>query len=209
MKNKFFSLTFILTIFFVMTLSAQESKSKDVEVPDNVVFGDLKFLKSEKIINTEFVYDSMGVGKMTENEYIMQKVTELNNSQSGKGDKWLVDWNDRKKFNYPVAFMESFNKKLMKSGLVAEKNASAAKYTMVVKTLYFEAGFYLLGLDIAEASKVILEILFFESNNRSLPIATIFLVPASGGGGAPAMAYGAAGKIAGKYLVQNVFQNNK
>jgi hypothetical protein len=181
MKTKFSALILLLSITSFKTLSAQPLLS-----------GNLLFLKHEKVINIEFVYDSMGVGSKTEAEYILEKVNEQNESLPGKGDKWLVEWNDNKAFNYPNAFIVNFNKKMKKSGIVAEKHSSAAKYTMVVKTHHFESGFSGIGL-ITMASEVNLEILFYESNIRSQEVAKLSLGSVSGASGAPATAYGVAG----------------
>ena len=198
MKTKTFTLILILTISIVNSASAQKLMS-----------GDLLFLKNEKIINTEFVYESMGVGRFkTEAEYTLNKVTEHNDARSGKGDKWLADWNNRKAIDYPNAFIASFNKKLKKSGLVAVKQESAAKYTMVIRTLHFEAGFsgYMY---IYEPSYVELEILFYESIDRSHLVAKLYFGSVTGAGGAPASAYGVAGSSTGQYLSKNVFQTKK
>jgi len=198
MKTKTFAIILILTSSIVNSVSAQMLMS-----------GDLLFIKNEKIINTEFVYDSMGVGKFkTEAEYTLKKVIEHNDSRPGKGDQWLADWNDRKAIDYPNAFIASFNKKLKKSGLVAVRQQSSAKYTIVIRTLHFEAGFsgYMY---VTELSNVELEILFYESNDRSHLVAKLYFGTVAGAGGVPASAYSVAGSITGKYLLKNVYQNKK
>lgn len=54
--------------------------------------GALGFLKGEKTLQVEYVYDGLTVGKLTETEYIKKKVSEYNAKEAGTGDKWLTSW---------------------------------------------------------------------------------------------------------------------
>ena len=51
--------------------------------------GTLEFLKGEKSLNVEYVYDGLTVGKLAEKDYIEKKVAEYNTKEAGTGDKWL------------------------------------------------------------------------------------------------------------------------
>ena len=63
-----------------------------------LVSGNLDFLKQEKVFYIDFSYDQMAVGDFrTESDYINKKVAEQNNAEPGKGDKWLVKWNQKKR----------------------------------------------------------------------------------------------------------------
>jgi hypothetical protein len=59
--------------------------------------GSLDFLKQEKQVNLEYVYDGMKVGILLdrvveEKEYVTNKVAELNQKQVGRGDHWRNEW---------------------------------------------------------------------------------------------------------------------
>lgn len=99
------------------------------------VKGDLKALKGVENINIKFTYDNMNVGKMTESDYIAKKVSESNEKEAGKGDKWKEAWESDKVNVFPVKFCELFTKY---SGKNIDENA---KIVATVNTDFFEPGF--------------------------------------------------------------------
>ncbi|MDY6800622.1 MAG: hypothetical protein SVU94_05295, partial [Bacteroidota bacterium] len=59
----------------------------------NIVEGDLGFLKGESVVNLEYDYSDMSVGKFEhEADYIAKKKAEYNEKEAGRGDKWEESW---------------------------------------------------------------------------------------------------------------------
>ena len=103
--------------------------------------GNYDFLKGEKTLNLEFDYSNMTVGKKkTEEEYIAKKVSDHNEKEAGKGDKWKENWLNARSKRYEPKFETLINKSMTKAGITASQSADA-KYTLVVKTTYTEPGY--------------------------------------------------------------------
>lgn len=102
--------------------------------------GKLDFLKGQKNINIVYVYDNMGVGKGTEEEYVNEKVTKYNKDEPGKGDKWKAGWLSARTTKYQPMFEELLNKQLNEKGVQAG-NFPNAPYTLILKTTFTEPGF--------------------------------------------------------------------
>jgi hypothetical protein len=193
MRFKYFAVSLIILVVLAFTAAGQK-----------VVNGNLGFLKKNMPINTEFVYDSMGVGRYNyESEYVKAKVAEHNDAVPGKGDDWLLTWNHNKEIVFPDAFIQAFNLRLKKAGVIASLNQPSAQYTMVVKTIFFEAGF---SMFVSESSNINLEILFYQSDDRGHEIAKIEVGFINGTGGYPEIAYQHAGSVLGKYLYKSVYK---
>mgnify|MGYP003577213661 CR=1 FL=1 len=110
-----------------VTANGQKLKLKD---------GDKNVLANESVINFEFSYDNVSVGKFkNEEEYISKKKEEYNKKEAGKGDKWAEDWKSDRSRAYEPQFIEQFEEK---STL---KNSKDAKYTLILTTTFIEPGF--------------------------------------------------------------------
>jgi hypothetical protein len=129
MKNLSLFLAMAFLIALALPASAQKMK---------LTKGDLKALKGEKSINTEFTYENMGVGKFKkEQEYIDKKVKEYNEDEKGKGDRWAKAWvADREN-----RFAPQFNELLTKYGQMDAGSNPDAKYTLIFNTSFTEPGF--------------------------------------------------------------------
>ena len=103
----------------------------------------LSFLAGEKLINIEYNYDNMMVGKKTEEEYKAGKIADFNAKVPGKGDKWAKKWVDNRENVYQPMFEELINKIMMKAKMDVKlgTNQTAAKYTLLVHTVLTEPGF--------------------------------------------------------------------
>lgn len=136
------------------------------------VKGDLKCLKSEQSVNIKFTYDNMTVGKMSEADYIEKKVSENNEKEAGKGDKWKEAWESDKVNVYPVKFCELFAKYSTK-----EVSDADTKYQITVNTDFFEPG-YNVGVMRKDASiNVTVKVVDTEANKE---VATITITNALG-----------------------------
>jgi hypothetical protein len=194
-----------LGLLLVLPLSAQDMKLKS---------GSLEFLKGEKTLNVEYVYDGLTVGNGTEQAYIEKKVAEFNTKEPGKGEKWLENWKSDRSKRYQPKFEELLNKQFterkvdLKTGQYAD-----AKYTLVLKTLNLEPGY---NAFVSRApAQISTEAKFVETKDRSKELAVISILKAPGSG---AMGYdydpgyrlqegyAKTGKELGKFLCQKALK---
>ncbi len=103
----------------------------------------LSFLAGENLINIEYNYDNMMVGKKTEEEYKAGKIADFNAKVPGKGEKWAKKWVDNRQNVYEPMFEELINKIMAKAKMDVKlgTNQTAAKYTLLVHTTLTEPGF--------------------------------------------------------------------
>jgi hypothetical protein len=154
----------------VSPLWAQDMKLKS---------GKLDFLKGEKTLNVEYVYDGLTVGKSTEQAYIEKKVAEFNTKEAGKGEKWLENWKADRVKRYEPKFEELINKQFssrkvdMKAGKIPE-----AKYTLVLKTINLDPGWN--AAVMRRPAEVTTQAEFFATADRSTPLAVITIGKAPG-----------------------------
>ncbi|NVO04215.1 MAG: hypothetical protein HXX09_16095 [Bacteroidetes bacterium] len=200
-KSKLF-LIGLINLIFLSFVNAQENA---------FVSGNLDFLKQEKAFFIDFSYDQMAVGDFrTESDYIQKKVSEQNNTEPGKGDKWLVKWNRKKGSQFEPNFITYFNKKAKKIGVKVDSTATNSKYTILVKPYYLEEGW-----DVVVNSKpaiVRLQIIVFETIDKNKQIAEFRITgeyykggPMAGG----ALAFQEAGKTFAKFLIKTMKRMSK
>ncbi len=112
--------------------------------------GSLDAIKGEKTLNVMFEYSDITIGNwanpfatgkgMPEKEYVEKKTSELNAKNPGDGDRWAQAWQDDRTRLFQPAFIQAFNEKLEKSGIVGKENAPDARYTILVKTFFVDPG---------------------------------------------------------------------
>lgn len=142
--------------------------------------GNLSPLKGEKVLNVQYVYDGLLVGKVDEPSYITKKVTEYNADEAGKGDKWKESWFNDRKTRYQPKFEELFNKHMEDAGIVVKDGASDAKFTLIVKTKVIEPGFNV-GV-VRKSAFINVAVDVVETANPSKPIAQFTIDNVPGGG---------------------------
>ncbi len=128
MKTKLLFLTTCLAVVFSSAASAQ--KIKKVE-------GDASELSGTKRMNMVYTFEDVTVGKYSEKDYIEKKVTEYNQKEPGRGDKWKDSWEADKKNRYKPNFNELFEK----HSEIAAGDFPKEKYTMTINTNRIEPGF--------------------------------------------------------------------
>lgn len=144
-KNKFFLILFLSS--FIATINAQDEKTGD----------DLSFLKGQKNIKVEFVYDSLTVDGELEETYVSKQVEKMNKKNAGTGDEFLADWKNKKANAGPANFIDGVEEYLVKLhfdvvGNPSIKNgrepipanpkgpAVKPKYTCVVELISIKSG---------------------------------------------------------------------
>lgn len=145
----------------LFTMAAFSQKVKVTE-------GDLSVLKGEKVINTQFTYDDMSVGKFPkEADYVKQKTDDLNKKTPGRGDTWAKSWvADRE-----GRFEPKFNELLSKASGMEAGTHKDAKYTLIFHTTSTEPGFNV-GV-VRKSASVDGEAVLVETANPSKVIARI------------------------------------
>jgi hypothetical protein len=190
----------LLFVFFTSTgIKAQHVKS--IKITE----GTLSPLKDEKIINIQFTYDSMKVGKYDkEADFVNFKKEEFNKKEAGKGDTWATKWVDDRAYKFEPAFNESFQKS---SGISAGSQKDA-KYTLIVHTIFTEPGFST-GWLVKKDAEINAEVIMVETANKSNILARISIEKALGNayglvdfdtGARIAASYTQAGKALGKVI---------
>jgi hypothetical protein len=188
-------MTALILIASFVSLNLQAQKIKIAE-------GSLSVLKDEKIINIEFTYDNMKVGKFDkEADYISTKKEEYNKKEPGRGDTWAKAWADDRAYRFEPKFNELFEKY---SELVNKKDA---KYTLVIHTTFTEPG-YNVGVWRKNA-EINLELWVVETANRGNVAAKVTVDKAPGRtfwggdydtGERISECYADAGKAIGKFI---------
>jgi len=183
----------ICLLVFSTDVQAQKLKVKE---------GSIDAVKSETVLNFEFAYDNMKVGKFDkEEDYVAKKKEEYNKKEEGRGDNWAKAWVDDRKDKFEPKFIELFTEH---SGKTRSKTA---KYTLIFKTTFTEPGFNVgVWRKNAELNG---EVWIVETTNPSNVIAKISVEKALGRtfggydfdtGGRIMEAYADAGKALGKML---------
>ncbi|MDI3322045.1 hypothetical protein [Pinibacter soli] len=189
-----------LTLAVAITTLSVTGHAQKIKLED----GNLDFLRNEKSVNVEFVYENVKVGKYdNEKDYIDKKKEDMNKKEAGTGDKWAKAWIDDRDNRYKPKFEELFTKNTALQ--VSDKGTS--KYTLVYKTTFLEPG-YNIGISRKNAQHNA-EIVIVETANKNKVLARISLDKALGRdfwgadfdtGARLAETYADAGKALAKFI---------
>jgi hypothetical protein len=107
-----------------------------------VTSGSVDFVKNQKVIQFVFTYENMIVGKMTEAEYVAKKVSDYNEKEAGRGERWNEAWIKDRETRFVPKFRELFDKYMEKYGVTAgDINSEGAEYRIEINTDFTEPGF--------------------------------------------------------------------
>ena len=120
----------IAIVFSAGNMMAQKLKS-----------GDLKMLKGQSVVNVQYDYSQMKVGKKNVDEYEAEGIRERNKKKPGSGDEWAVKWKSDRTDRFQPTFEKNFNDKTSGAGTTIREGATDAKYTLIVRITFFEPGF--------------------------------------------------------------------
>lgn len=144
--------------------------------------GDLKFIKDQKEVNVEFVYENLKLMKenLSEAEYVKNRSTELNEKNRGNGDIWKKKWEGSKEMIWNPKFLELANTVMSKEkkDILFQEGLKSAKYTLIVDAVWIYPGW-----DIAmmkQPAKVTLSLKFVETANKNNVVCEIFSENAPG-----------------------------
>lgn len=132
------SIVFVVLMLCIgMSASAQFGANKI-----KLTSGNVKFLKGITELNLEFNFDDMKVGEMNEADYIVKHAAEVDKAKPGKGEEWKKHWVEDRGLKFIPAFIKFFNKRVGKLKMLAATGKTAAKYTLIIKTVKTEPGLY-------------------------------------------------------------------
>lgn len=171
----------------------------------DLVKGNLSFLKGATGVNVVFTYDGLTVGKEGKEEnYLKRKKEEKNNKEAGSGDTWVENWNADKEKSYKPRFIKLLSK--YTDWPLSEETKE--KYTMVVHTSFIEPG-YNVGVS-SGAAVLNIDISIYDASNMDKVLCKITMEDVKGGkgqfdtGSRVGEAYAKAGKELGKFIEKNI-----
>ena len=168
--------------------------------------GNLDFLKGVEVLNVEYDYDNMGVGKYDkEADYVADKVSDYNDKEPGRGDNWRESWIADREERFEPKFEELINNSLGKKNVSVGGHPDAS-YTLILKTTFTEPGFNV-GV-VRKNASINCEAVFVSSDSgEELATITIMNSPGRGGMGYDfdtgfriQEAYAKAGKELGRFI---------
>ncbi len=142
------------------TIAVQAQKMK-------VEQGGFDFIKGQKEINVEFVYDDMRLMKdnLTNDEYMTKRSADLEEKARGKGKTWEKAWNSSPELIWQPKFLELINKYLgNEQGIYFAEDLSDTKYTLIVETVWLYPGWDA-GI-MKQHAKVTTNLRFVETSNK-------------------------------------------
>ncbi|MGF1558388.1 MAG: hypothetical protein ACFCUL_04795 [Flavobacteriaceae bacterium] len=161
-----------LLIYFVCAVTfAQRMKIEN---------GGFEFIKGEKNVNVEFVYDHMTLLKknLSNEQYVTEHSAEL--EEKGKNAKiWQKKWIDAREYIWQPKFIELVNRDLKEDhGVNFEEGLSDSKYTLIVETVWLYPGWDA-GV-MKQPAKVTTKLIFVETSNRGNVLAEVTSADAPG-----------------------------
>ena len=199
MRNIKTLLAIIVFVAFTGSTFAQKIK---------ITKGDLKFLKGVKELKLQYSYDDMNVGKYSEEDYLAKKQKEYNESEAGRGDKWVKMWVEDRERRFEPKFEELFVKYISDKADADASQHTDAEYTLILHTYFTEPGYYI-GISSAPAT-INCKAIFIKTSNPDEVIAEIDIKKSPGRSGAGwdtgeriKEAYAKAGKELAKFLLKN------
>jgi hypothetical protein len=167
--------------------------------------GSFKILNASKVVDLQFTYDSLHVGKYKhEADYVQKRVTEINKKTPGKGDEWAKQWTAQRKTGFEPAFIQAFKASSGKDTL------SGAKYRLIFNTNYIEQGFSSAAIMVHKNPEIRGELTLVESADPTKVVAKAKITKAMGKAGPHFEtgehldgAYNEAGEGLGSFILNN------
>ncbi len=148
----------LLLVLFTAVMYSQKIKLKQ---------GSLDFVKGQKEINVEFVYDNMKLLRknLTNDEYVKEHSAELEEKTKGKGKYWEKSWYTSRELIYAPKFLELMNRYFYEDhGIYFGEGLTDANYTLIVETIWIYPGWDA-GV-MKQHAKVTVLLKFVETGNR-------------------------------------------
>jgi hypothetical protein len=150
----------LLTLLLVTTVVV----AQDIDVKK----GDFKFLSGQKELNVEFNYNNLKINKenLTNDQYIAERVADLNNKSKGSGDAWKKRWDSAREMIWNPKFIELLSKYYgNEKDVTIQEGLTSAKYTLMVDVVWIYPGWD--AAIMKQPAKVSTVLRFVETANKS------------------------------------------
>ena len=149
----------ILSITFAYYSTAQNVQ---------IVSGSPDNLQKESELNVEFDYSNLEVmdDNLSEATYIENRSKDLNEKNTGEGDRWEKKWNNAKTAIWQPKFLDLLNKYVggKVDGFTAQEGLTSAKYTLIVVVEWIYPGWDVYVSK--KPAKLTTTLKFVETDNR-------------------------------------------
>jgi hypothetical protein len=107
-----------------------------------LVSGNVSVLKGQSVINLQYDYSKMAVGKFKNaDDYVADRTADMNKKKPGDGDRWAEAWKNDRASRYQPIFEKNLNAIVGKFNVTCKENATDAKYTLIIRTTFTEPGY--------------------------------------------------------------------
>jgi len=157
--------TLLIALLICTGTFAQKMKIKE---------GNFDFLKGQKEVNVEFIYDNMTLLKknLSEEQYVTEHSAELEEKSIGKGKTWEKKWAAARELIWQPKFLELMNRYFHDDhGISFQEGISEAQYTLVVETVWLFPGWDA-GV-MKQPAKVTTNLKFVETANKDNILAEV------------------------------------
>jgi hypothetical protein len=178
------------------------------------IAGDVSVLRGQTVINLQYDYSNMAVGKFKdEKDYVANRTADMNKKKPGDGDRWAEAWKNDRASRYQPMFEKNLNAITGKFNVTCKENATDAKYTLIIRTTFTEPGFNI-GIT-RQNAWIRMEVDLVETANPGTVLASMQMkredsISMMGydfdTGSRIQSAYDRAGDHLGAFLVKNVFK---
>jgi hypothetical protein len=134
--------------------------------------GNLAILKGAKVVNVQYSYEGMRVGKLTEQEFVRKQVEDRDKKSPGAGATWSLNWKNNPVARYQPKFEELLNKQLAARHIDLNfGNHPEAEYTLLLKTSSLKLGYQ--AWVAARPAFLDADAIFFQTTNPQNQVAVV------------------------------------
>lgn len=200
------NILFLLGVFLLpgMTMFAQ----------CKLVSGNVSVLKGQSVINLQYDYSRMAVGKFkNSDDYVADRTADMNKKKQGDGDRWAEAYKNDRTARFQPMFEKNLNQIVGKFNVTCKENAKDAKYTLIIRTTFTEPG-YNIGIS-RQNAWIKMEVDLVETSNPGTVLASMLMKREDSAnmmgydydtGGRIQSAYDRAGDHLGAFLVKNALK---
>ena len=160
MKNSVMTVLVFSFLFSSAVVSAQKLRS-----------GNLLVLRGQTLLNLQYDYSGMAVGKFSnENDYVADRMADMNKSDPGSGDKWAAKWVSNRASTFQPKFEQELNGQINQYRIMAKEGQEESKYTLIIHTTFTEPGF---NAFVKKRAEINLTVTLVETSARDKSLAVI------------------------------------
>ena len=179
-----------------------------------LVSGSVSVLKGQSVINLQYDYSKMAVGKFkSADDYVADRTADMNKKKPGDGDRWAEAWRNDRTSRYQPMLEKNLNQIVGKFNVSCKENATDARYTLIIRTTFTEPG-YNIGIS-RQNAWIKMEVDLVETANPGTVLASMQMKREDSAnmmgydydtGGRIQSAYDRAGDHLGAFLVKNALK---